>query len=889
MSQLKNDSEPITFDQLVKIAEASLHKKKLPSIYAKRLKFEISEIHAQGANRYWTDIVNDNKTFDNNKNGLLLPWLLGRLTGNADKDPIDGIDHITLSTNYKAVKKYIDEYNKLPPDIRQDDDKPDIDIDCLPEARDEIKEYAAGRYGRGKVASVGTWSTYLFKQAVQDVAGATSLSKERAIALTRELPDDVNELKDGGFSKCKDCGHVHRNVKCSKCGGVDTENPTLDKLIEEHKEIKDYIDEAMEHEEVIELAARLVGKVRTMGKHAGAIIIADRDLLGNIPMAYDQKNDQWSSMWTEGRSTQLSKFGYNKWDMLGLKNLKYIYECCKMIEKNHGISFGDRMEGWYEHLDPEKDQAGIYWTYKNGKKKTHKIDINDPEALRLANELKTDAVFQFDTDLAKRILSNGVKSFWDLMIFNAMGHPGPMGMIPEYVLRRDDELESWRQLEHNVIADILGVTKGVIVWQEQLQSLWQNIAGFTAPEAQSARKAVAKKWRDKLKPIRQKWIDGAKRIIGESSAIEWWDERMETFGRYAFNKSHNVAYCYIAYQCLWLKAYYPEEWWAAVMSYCHPDRLIRYMNSARGDKVKFGAIDIGRMTTNFTAHNKKITLGLISLKKIGQSLCEQFTDEHAPADTRFEYSSIDDFVERKGKQKTLLERLIKLGSFQHIHPNVRATWKYYLYKYGSGKDITQLRREIRAALLEEQDWNEETIKQEIDRQVKEYKTMYPNRNKIPPKILNWKPKPIDGPNEVMALFPEDYEFSQILEFEKEYLGYYWHSPADLYKTSGRATIEMAKRTGVLQGVITELYYGTTKNDKAFCKLFINDGECQCLLMLWDSDLMIQPKSLLKVDVGVEADVRFDEKRNNFTLQRNTRLKKLWTKKGWEKENADEFN
>lgn len=861
----------------------ALKAKGLDGVYLKRLKFEIDEIEKQGTNRYWIEVVTEHKKFDHNKNGLLIPWLIGALTGAADCDPLAGQAEPTLTTNYKTIKAYNIKHGKLPFDIIQDDDKPDIDIDCLPEARDDIKDYASRRYGKDKVASVGTWSTYLFKQAIQDVAFALDLNKERAIQVTRELPEDVNEMKDGGFGKCKSCGRVYIEVKCPGCGSDETESPTLHKIIEENIEIKKYINEDVEtHTHVINTAARLVGKIRSMGKHAGAIIIADRTLFGNIPMSYDAKSEQWSSMWTEGRSTQLSKFGYNKWDILGLKNLKYIYECCKMIKKNYNISFGDRMEGWYDHIDPEIDQCGKYWeTNDDGTVTESIISLNDELALQLANEQETDAVFQFDTDLAKRILSNGVTSFNDLMIFNAMGHPGPMSMIPDYVARRDDSASMWKKKENAKIAEILKDTHGTIVFQEQLQSLWQNIAGFTAPEAQSARKAVAKKWREKLKPIRQKWIDGAKKSLGINSATEWWDDRMESFGRYAFNKSHSVAYCLTAYQCLWLKAYFPEEWWAAVMSWCHPDRLVRYMNVARGKNVEFAPININHMTTRVTVHNKKVSLGLISLKKVGDSMCEKLTDDNV--DTPYSYTSVDDFVKKKGKNKVLLERLIKLGSFVHLHPNIKATWLYYLFKHCTGKDVTQLKNDIRTKLRAKHNWNDKTIAADIDRQIKEFKDLNPKKKKIPNSILKFMPfAKLDNVtiDTITELYPDDYEFKEILEFEKEFLGYYWHSPADLYKTNAKATIENAKTNGLLHGVITEIVVTKTAKGSDMHRLTVNDGKTDALLILWDSDFP-QPTKLLKVNAGIEARVKYDNKRKSFTLQRGTKLGQLWTKQGWD--------
>ncbi len=189
------------------------------------------------------------------------------------------------------------------------------------------------------------------------------------------------------------------------------------------------------------------------------------------------------------------------------------------------------MEGW-DDIDPENDIAGHFYDSDGNK---HYIRLNDPKSLKLANDMYTDGIFQFDTDLAKSILSNGVRNFEDLMLFNAMGHPGPMQSIPEAVENREDTSRGWKNKLHEVIYDILKDTYGVIVYQEQLQAIWQNLAGFTAPEAQEARKAVAKKLTHLLKPIREKWLKGSEKALGKQEAADYWS-KMETFGRYAFNR-----------------------------------------------------------------------------------------------------------------------------------------------------------------------------------------------------------------------------------------------------------------------------------------------------------------------------------------------------------------
>ena len=924
-----------TWEDIISHAETALSERKLDGMYEERLRFEIQEVEKQGANLRWIDYFNDGKKFDSNPNQLVLPWLLGMV----ESDPIANRSEPMLNT-VKAfrIKEFKTEHGSIPSDLIKDADMPDIDLDCLPEARDPIKEFAAKKYGMniddgyGPVCSVGTWQTYKFKNAIIDACSGTGfVDKYEAYELTTNLPDDVDQLKDGAKSVCKgrvtdhktgkdsECGTVHALAKCPDCDSPDTEGPTLGKLLAEHEQLNAF---AKRHKDVIQYAVRLIGRVRNMGMHAGALIIADRTLYGNIPMAKVSADGPWRTMWSEGRNTQLSKFGYIKWDILGLKTLKYIFECCKLIEQNRGISFGERknpnpdlnrqsqvligeaappaMSGW-DDIDPTKSRAGHFFD-TNGDK--HYIDLNDPNALQLANDQKTDGVFQFDTDLAKSILTNGVRNFEDLMLFNAMGHPGPMASIPDAVKNRDDKRGTWKKLLYPAILEILKDTYGVIVYQEQLQAIWQAMAGFTAPEAQEARKAVAKKWAHKLKPIREKWLAGASRTMTPEEADEWW-AKMETFGRYAFNRSHAVSYCLVAHRCLWLKAHFAPEWWAAVMSDCNSKKLVRYMGIARSEKwepteitnsgnsvstietrgVRFGTLNLLNMTKRFTVTENVVNQGLIGIKGIGDAAADKY-------EGRGEYTDIDDFIEQMGgKDKSSIERFIKLGSFQSMpgHENARATWMWYQYKYCSGKDITKMRKEIKTQLLEREDWNEQTIKEERERMIAEYRRQYPNRRKIPDKFNNWNPKPNDRRERVMALFEDDFPLADVLEFEKLYLGYYLHSPLELFVCSGGGTIEEAKAAGrigdecKLEVVIVDIDFGLTKTKNEFARIVVSDGIQQSLVMMWSNEMAIQDANNLMVDTGVQMYVDYDEQRNSFSLCRGEIIIRLTQRKKFDGE------
>lgn len=949
----------LTWQQVSQRALDGLIQRGLNGPYEERLKFEIAEVEKQGAELVWVNYAAAHKRFPSNPNNLVLPWVLGMV----DDDPIAARKTPMLNTVRAAkVLEFKAQNGYVPHDLLKDPDSPDIDIDCLPAARDPLKAYAIQQYGQnfddgyGSVCSVGTWQTFKFKSALIDSAvaigymergtqqnsngkkktgrpgvgdaavavGAETSRLEKAEQFTKLLPDDVDDMKEGGLSACKaidkdtgkECkakyGGKIGELRCPKCGAEDTDGPTFAKVYAEHQTLRDFHAACKRRQEelqkkwdekraedpnlaervypdIFDIALNLIGRIRNMGMHAGAIIITDRPLYGNVPMAKTGSKGFWTSMWTEGRNTQLSKFGYIKWDLLGLKTLEYIFKACQLIEENRGISFGKNMEGM-EYNNPRLRHAGFYF---DGEGKRHYINMDDPDALRLANEQKTDGVFQFDTELAKSILSNQSYCFEDLMLFNAMGHPGPMASIPDAVKNRDDGRKSWQKRLHPTILDVLKDTYGVIVYQEQLQAIWQRVAGLTAPEAQEARKAVAKKHTHKLKPIKEKWLRGAAKMLGEQEAADWWP-KMETFGRYAFNKSHAVSYCLVALKCLWLKAHFAPEFWAAVMSDCHPDKLVRYMGVARAEEwrptaitycgkykgeeekprsVRFSVVNIENMTRNFTVTGDTVNQGLIGIKGLGKKAALSF-------EGKGKYTDIDQFVQSApGRQsKTVLERFIKLGAFRFLpgHENANALWHYYMYKYcKSGKNMTELRREVRAELLALEGWTPKAVNEERARQISEWKRQFPKRSKVPDKFKNWNPKPVDTRDKVMALprFANDFTIEERLAFQKQFLGYWIDSPLDMYKCEG-ITIAMAKenaKTGnevKIEGIIVDSNLAETKKGDPYLRLYVTDGIQTALIFIWSRELAIQDDKLLnRKGAAVQLFVDYDEKRGTFSLAR----------------------
>lgn len=383
--------------------------------------------------------------------------------------------------------------------------------------------------------------------------------------------------------------------------------------------------------------------------------------------------------------------------------------------------------------------------------------------------------------------------------------------------------------------------------------------------------------------------------------------------------SHAISYCLHAYRSLWLKCYYPHEWWATVLGHCDNDKLEEYTAAARKDGVKLGNYNIGHLTLKPTAHSGKnaingqnqVSLGLINLKGVGNS-ASSFTDESTKS-----YKDIDDFVSSKPKSRVIMERLIKLGAFSHLHKNIKGTWMWYLHTYGSsainwdeelhdfidgkftskivrGKiTTTALRNHHKALLLLKDGWTDGKVASERVREIEKYRELYPKRSKIPKKVTNWEPNPHDTRDRVMSLYDgSDYDLRNILDFEREYLGFYWHSVIDLYRTDSKCTIANARNNGNVSKVdvvITKIDYIQTKKMidlgmGRMARVVINDGNEDSFVFIFSDDLnrICHDKDCyLYKDAGVSMRVIYNEERSCFNFISGSQVLPLITKRQWD--------
>lgn len=477
-----------TWNDLKELANELLAIKNLSSEYSDRLLYEIEEIEKQAAGGYWLDLFNNKKRFEHNKSGLVIAWVL-KLT---KVDPIkNGIKH----------------------DVKYQADFPDVDMDVISASRDPIKKHIINKYGEDNVCSVGSWQYYAPKSAIQDILAAQQTDYEASIKKRHEVIDITSKLPDD-FDKLTLEEAINPIDKDGK------PRPQEFELFRNFYE---------NNKEGIGLAYKAVGLIKNQGQHAAGVIISSKPIKDYIPLVFKKKKDedkgQWISEWTEGENAQLSKFGFVKFDLLGLLTLSYIYDCIRNLKANKGIVVNLR------DIDPEANKIGTIT--KDGE--TKNIPFDDEKALKLGDSASTESIFQFDTHFMTDIIRKcGIKSFNDIVIITSLGRPGPLPMLDVWRKRRDGE-ETWEDKTHPKLIDTLKNTFGVYTFQEQLSASFIEFCGLTAPEAEAVRKAVAKKHTEVFQSYFPRLLSGASRYLSTDEAQKLIDSWV-SFGRYAFNK-----------------------------------------------------------------------------------------------------------------------------------------------------------------------------------------------------------------------------------------------------------------------------------------------------------------------------------------------------------------
>lgn len=490
---------------------------------------------------------------------------------------------------------------------------PDIDIDFDDDGRQDVLRYVTEKYGAEKVAHIITYGTMAAKSAIKDVARVSRLPLSESDRLTKMIPDKLPEV-DGKAPK----------INLKNCY----------QYVPELQHELNYGEPIVR--ETLKYALALEGNVRNTGVHACGVIIGRDDITDWVPVATATDKDGEKVLVTQYEGSVIESTGLIKMDFLGLKTLSIIKEALLNIK-----------ERWGKDVDIDH------------------IPLDDPKTYELYCEGRTTGTFQFEsTGMQKYLRELHPSTFEDLIAMNALYRPGPMDYIPQFIARK----KGIEPIEYDipVMEKYLKDTYGVTVYQEQVMLLSRLLANFTRGQSDGLRKAMGKKIFAKLAELKPLFINGGKSNGYDEKVLEkiWSD--WEKFASYAFNKSHATCYSWVAFQTAYLKANYPPEYMAAVLSRNLNDitKMTKFMDECKAMKVKVKGPDVNESRAKFSVNKAgEIRFGLAGIKGVGLNAVQAILDER---DARGEYKSIFDLVERINLSmcnRKVLDNLALSGAF----------------------------------------------------------------------------------------------------------------------------------------------------------------------------------------------------------------------------------
>ncbi|MEK7795532.1 MAG: DNA polymerase III subunit alpha, partial [Candidatus Hydrogenedentota bacterium] len=478
---------------------------------------------------------------------------------------------------------------------------PDFDLDFCYERRGEVIEYVKRKYGRDNVAQIVTFGRMLAKQVVRNVGRVLGMPYGDCDRIAKLIPDTLGTTLEGAYT----------NVA----------------------ELKELVNTDPQVGRLWKIAKRLEGTIGNCGTHAAGVVISDQPLIDHVALYQAAGTD---TVATQIEMKGVEEVGLLKMDLLGLRNLTVIDDAVRMIRETRG-------ELKFDIED---------------------LDGKDAKTYALISSGKTTGIFQLESsgmrDVAKRI---GLESIEEICALVALYRPGPMQFIDAYI---DHKYNPARiKYDHPLLEPILKETYGIAVYQEQIMQIVQAIAGFTLGQADIVRRAMGKKKADLLAEQKSKFVDGAKitNNIDAKLAGELWS-KIETFAGYGFNKSHSMAYAYVAYQTAFLKANYPEQYMAALLTSESDDlkRIAIYVEECRRLNIPVRPPDINKSALRFVVEDGAIHFGLLAVKSVGEGVeaIVREREEHGP------YKDIYDFcarIESRSVNRRAIESLNKAGAF----------------------------------------------------------------------------------------------------------------------------------------------------------------------------------------------------------------------------------
>jgi DNA polymerase-3 subunit alpha len=638
---------------------------------------------------------------------------------------------------------------------------PDIDIDFDDEGRQDVIDYVIKKYGSNQVAQIITYGTMAAKSAIRDTARVLNLPLAEAGRLANLVPDiklktlfDLAKNRPALLDKLKGQGE----------------------LLQKAEELIRIAQGQDESAKTVNQAAVLEGSVRNTGIHACGVIITPADITNFVPVALAKDSDM---VCTQFDNSVVESAGLLKMDFLGLKTLTLIKDAIKIVKERHGLL-----------LDADT------------------FPIDDVKTYELFQRGETVGIFQYESPgMQKYMRELKPTVFADLIAMNALYRPGPLAYIPSFIKRKHGTEPITYDLDD--MKEYLEETYGITVYQEQVMLLSQKLAGFTKGEADVLRKAMGKKQKDVLDKMKPKFVEQAAAKGHEPKKLEkiWTD--WEAFASYAFNKSHSTCYAWIAYQTAYLKAHYPAEYMASVLSNNMNDitQVTFFMEECKRMGIPVLGPDVNESKSGFTVNAAgEIRFGMAAIKGAGAAAVDEIIKER---EKNGPYRNIFDFAKRvnsRALNKKTMEALAMAGSFDCFKEHHRRQ-----YLEAPDGDVTLIEKATKYA---------QKVQQEEDSaQVSLFGGGGGNAEIPLPSVAPIEPfsqiQQLNIEKEVVGLFISGHPLDQYkLEIDS-----FTNTPltalADLDGLKGRNELRLA-------GSVSSFAHRTTKNGKPFGTLTLED-------------------------------------------------------------------
>ena len=685
---------------------------------------------------------------------------------------------------------------------------PDIDVDFCQNRRPEVIEYVRQKYGERAVSQIITFGTLGAKSVIRDVARVMGWPYGDADRVAKMIPNELNITLTGHDEKDKETGEMKH----------------IDGAIDKNPELKAAVENESATRHLWDAATKLEGLTRGVGVHAAGVVIGACDLSEYIPLT--RAND--GSIVSQYAMGPLTEVGMLKCDFLGLKTLTVITDAQVLIRKH----------------TPEFDIS--------------QIPLDDKKTYELLNKGETCAVFQLESGGMVGVCRQfELTDIEDINAILALYRPGPMDLIPDYIKRKKGLAKV--KYAHPLLAKVCGETYGIFVYQEQVMQAVQVLAGYTLGGADLLRRAMGKKDKEKMAKERVTFVDGCLKAnnIPADKANEIFD-LLEKFAGYGFNRSHSAAYAWVSYQTAFLKANYPVEFMAAVMSneISNTDKISVFVAECDRMGIKILEPDVNKSSLKFapepldgtlppkadgTEYHGAIRYGLAAIKNVGEAAMEAAIAER---EANGAFASMEDFcgrVDSKKMNKKGLECLVKCGAFDF-----------------TGVERAQLFSEIDGAMAAASSAHRDKAAGQV--------SMF--------DIFETAPKPAKKAGSTV----QPWNQSEKLAFEKELLGFYVTGhPLDEYRAaleSGKfvpiASLpeQEDKSTVTIAGALATVERKFTKKEsKPFAIVTLEDLTGSLEVMIW-SETFNKSQALLNQGAVVSITGRLDLREEGPRLTAN---------------------